>query len=179
MTRAVAGDLSTTIASAAAGGDVAFGRIVAAHHGEMVRICTAVSRDRTIAEEAVQAAWSIAWRKLGSLREPDRLRPWLIAVAVNEARKLLKKRTRRSEVEVSTDATARPGGIDPATGIAIIDLQKAMERLEPDDRALLALRYVAGFDATELSSTIGLSPAGTRTRLKRLIDRLRQDLSHG
>jgi DNA-directed RNA polymerase specialized sigma24 family protein len=43
-----------TIASAAAGDQVAFARIVAAHHSEMVRICHSVSRDRGLAEEAVR-----------------------------------------------------------------------------------------------------------------------------
>ena len=51
--------------------------------------------------------------------------------------------------------------------------------LDPEDRELLAMRYVAGFDATELSSVIGLSPPGTRARLSRLLARLRQDLSDG
>ena len=33
-----------------------------------------------------------------------------------------------------------------------------------------------GYDATELSAVTGISPAGTRQRLKRLLDRLRQEL---
>ena len=68
---------------------------------------------------------------------------------------------------------------DPATGIAGIDVRNAMRRLGPDDRALIAMRYVAGFNATELADAIGLSPSGTRARLARLLERLRQDLSHG
>jgi RNA polymerase sigma factor (sigma-70 family) len=178
MSPAATGDMKDAIVSAAAGDEIAFGRIVAAHHGEMLRICITVSRDRSIAEEATQAAWSIAWRKLGTVRNPDRLRPWLISVAVNEARKLLKKRSRRLDVEITADASGRPGGLDPATGIPFIDLERALERLDPDDRALLALRYVAGFDATELSKAIGLSPSGTRTRVERLLKRLRRDLDH-
>ena len=54
-----------------------------------------------------------------------------------------------------------------------------MDRLDPEDRALLAMRYAVGFDATELSLPIGLSPSGTRTRLERLLTRLRQELSDG
>ena len=30
-----------------------------------------------------------------------------------------------------------------------------MDRLEPEDRALIAMRYVVGFDATELATAIG------------------------
>lgn len=178
MTEVGAGEVAAVIASAAAGDDIAFARIVAAHHAELVRICHMVARERTIAEDAAQATWSIAWRKLGTVRQPDRLRPWLIAIAVNEARKLLKKRSRRTRIELIGEPPERDGGVDPATGIPNIDLQAALERLEPDERALLALRYVAGFDAAELAVAIGLSASGTRTRLERLLRRLREDLDH-
>jgi RNA polymerase sigma-70 factor (ECF subfamily) len=177
MAEAIDRDLVGVVASAAEGDEVAFGRIVAAYHAEMLRICVVITRDGALAEEAVQSAWCIAWHKLGSVREAARLRPWLISVAVNEARQLLRKRRRRAEVETMVDASLQPGGIDPATGIGYVDLQHALEHLDPDDRALLALRYVAGFDASELSKAIGISAAGTRTRLKRLLDRLRQELA--
>ena len=68
------------------------------------------------------------------------------------------------------------GGIDPATGIDVLDALAALDRLEPEDRALIAMRYVVGFDATELAAATGTSPAATRQRLKRLLDRLRQEL---
>jgi len=178
MTEVGTGEVTEVIASAASGDDIAFARIVAAHHAELVRICHMVARDRTIAEEAVQATWSIAWRKLGTIRQPDRLRPWLVAIAVNEARKLLKKRSRRTRIELIGEPPERDGGVDPATGIPYLDLQAALERLEPDDRALLALRYVAGFDASELAAVLGISASGTRTRLERLLKRLREDLGH-
>jgi RNA polymerase sigma factor (sigma-70 family) len=176
MTKALDPDISAAIASAAAGDDLAFGRIVATHHNEMYSICVVICRDRPLAEEAVQAAWSIAWKKLGSVREPERLRPWLVSVAVNEAKQLLRKRRRRSEVEVAVGAFDKPGGVDPAASVPGLDLRAAMQRLDPDDRALLTMRYVFGFDATELSTALGISPAGTRTRLKRLLGRLRQEL---
>lgn len=145
----------------------------------MRRVCRYVTRDDVISDEAVQAAWSKAWRKLGSVREADRLKPWLISIAVNEAKQLLRKRRRRAEIELTIDASARPGGVDPGEDADALDLRSAIERLDVDDQALLAMRYVAGFDSTELSAAIGISPAGTRTRLKRLLDRLRQELADG
>ena len=54
------------------------------------------------------------------------------------------------EIEVVADTTRVPGGVDPATEVVDIDVRDAMARLDADDRALLALRYVAGFDSTEL-----------------------------
>lgn len=176
MTGAIDRDLSGAIASAAAGDEIAFGRIVAAYHAEMHRVCVFVCGDQTIAEEAVQAAWSIAWKKLGSVRDAQRLRPWLTSVAVNQARDLLRKRSRRAQIEVISDASMEAGGVDPATGIDALDLRAALKALEPEERALLAMRYVAGFNATELSNAMGISPSGVRNRLERLTTRLRQEL---
>lgn len=169
-------ELVGSVAAAAEGDQIAFGRIVAAYHDDMCRVCTYVTGDEQLAEDAVQTAWSTAWQKLGSLREPERLRPWLMRVAINEAKRQLEKRSRRSRTEVHLDATRLPGGVDPSTGILSLDLLSAIGRLEPEDRGLLAMRYVAGFDSNELAEAIGLSPSGTRTRLERLLARLRRDL---
>jgi RNA polymerase sigma-70 factor (ECF subfamily) len=179
MTEAVRGELHRTITSAASGDEVAFGQIVRAHHDDMRRVCRFITRDDGLADDAVQLAWTIAWRKLHTLRDAARLRPWLISVAANEAKRLAKRRRRRLEVELPSAGIDRPGGIDPATGIDRVDLRRAMAGLHPDDRALLAMRYVAGFTAVELSSAIGLSPPGTRARLARLLKRLREELEHG
>jgi RNA polymerase sigma factor (sigma-70 family) len=186
MGRAVRQDVTGILASASAGDEVAFARIVEAYDDEMFRVCVAVGRDHAVAADGVQAAWAIAWRKLGTIRDPARLRPWLVAIAANETKTLLRKRQRRSLVEVHPDVSDHPGslvgnvdpawGTDPAAGVAAMDLRDALERLDPDDRALLAMRYVAGFNATELAVALGLSPSGTRTRLERLVRRLRQEL---
>jgi RNA polymerase sigma-70 factor (ECF subfamily) len=176
MTRVADTDRIGVIESAAAGDEAAFERIVTTYHAQMHRVCVFVSGDQTIAEEAVQAAWVIAWRKLGSLQDPRRLGPWLVSVAVNQAKDLLRKRRRRTEVEVPSDISLAAGGVDPATGIDSMDLRAALRRLDPDERALLAMRYVAGFSSTELAEVIGITPSGTRNRLERLTTRLRQEL---
>ena len=172
-------DDAADIAPAVAGDDAAFARIVAAHHEDMRRVCVVVCGDEAIAEDAVHAAWSIAWRKLGAVREPARLRPWLVSIAVNEARQLLRGRRRQALHEVPVDASVDPGTPDLSFAISAIDLRNALARLSPDDRALLAMRYVAGFDATELARATGLSASGTRARLARLLTRLERELRDG
>ena len=172
-------DAVSAIASAAAGDELAFRRLIAEHQEDMRRVCSYVTGESEIAEEATQAAWAIAWKRIGTVRDPSGLRPWLISVAVNEAKQLLRKRHRRAQVEVVFDGASEPGGIDPATGVAGIDLRAAMARLDPDDRALLAMRYGAGFDSNELALATGRKPAAVRQRLKRLLARLREDLVDG
>ena len=167
------------LASAAAGDEVAFRHIIATYHEDMRRVAAYVTGSQAVAEEATQAAWLIAWRKIGNVRDEAHLRPWLVSVAANEARHIMRRQRRRAEFETAAEASGGPGGIDPATGVAILDLDAAMSRLDPEDRALLAMRYVAGFDSNELAAATGISPSGTRSRIERLLRRLREDLHDG
>src|SRR5829696_7565011 len=123
--------LVAAIPLAASGDHAAFERIIQAHHQDMTRVAYLICGDLDVADEAVQAAWPIAWRKLGSLREPGRLRPWLVSIAANEARQLVRRTRRRSVVELAvTNATGR--SVDPATGVGDLDLGNALARLHPD-----------------------------------------------
>lgn len=167
--------MATTIAEAAAGDVAALARIVDAHHDDMSRLCFVICGDADLAQDAVQAAWPVAWRKLGSLRDPDRLRPWLMSVAANEARQLLRRRRRQAVVGIEVADVGSSAG-DPAGGAALMDLATALRRLSPDERSLLALRYVSGLDATEIGQALGLSSSGVRSRLSRLLSRLRTEL---
>jgi DNA-directed RNA polymerase specialized sigma24 family protein len=55
---------------AIAGDEVAFARIVAAHHDDMARMAYFVCGDLDIAEEAEQSAWAVAFHRLTDVRTP-------------------------------------------------------------------------------------------------------------
>jgi RNA polymerase sigma factor (sigma-70 family) len=171
--------LRSTVARAATGDEVAFARIVAAHHDDMARVAFVVCGDVELAQEAVQAAWQKAWVKLGTIRAADRLRPWLVSVAANEAKQLARSRHRRWMRETVMDADAPAGarlGPDPAGRAAELDLANALAGLAPDDRTLIALRYAAGLTSDEIGRAIGMTGGGVRARLARLLSRLREEL---
>jgi RNA polymerase sigma factor (sigma-70 family) len=158
---------------AIAGDEVAFARIVAAHHADMARIAYFVCGDLDIAEEAEQSAWTVAYRRLKDVRDPDRLRPWLMAVAANEARQIARSRRRRTVRELAVGDTEQPRDVDAA---AMLDLADALARLDPKDRAIVGLRFVGGFDSAEIGRAMGMTASGVRVRLHRLLGRLRKDL---
>ena len=167
------------VGQAAAGDEVAFARIVAAHHADMLRIAGLISGDVDLAAEAAQSAWAIAWRRLGSLRDPERLRSWLMAIAANEARQLARRRGRQRVREIPVvDPEAGPAAKGHEMEAAIrLDLADAMARLDPRDRTLLALRYAGGLESQEIGQAVGMSATAVRSRLKRAIERLRKDLA--
>lgn len=174
ITRQAPPDVSL-VRRAADGDETACAELVAAHYPSMVRAAFVVTGDSDTAREAVQLAWSIAWRRLGGVRDPERVRPWLVAIAANEARHLLKRRHRRTVVELSMGVDDR-ASVDPADGIALLDLERALRELTPQERGLLAMRYVAGLDSTQIAQASRMSASGVRSRLARLLERLRKEL---
>lgn len=165
----------STLDAAIAGDTMAFARIVRAHHDDMARVCQLICGDPDLAQDAAQAAWPLAWRKLRTLREPDKLRPWLITIAANEARRLVRQQHR--DRIVSIDAVELGSSDhDPASHAADADLLHAFRRLPSEDRELLAFRYVAGFDAAEIGAALGIPSSTVRTRLSRLTARLRTEI---
>jgi RNA polymerase sigma-70 factor (ECF subfamily) len=164
------------VRAAVSGDELAFATIIDRHRASMTRVAYLVCGDADLAEESVQAAWPIVWQRLSSIREPDRLGAWLASIAVNEARQLVRRRRRRSVVESAMAIHESETAPDPAHGVPDIDLARALSGLEPEDRALLALRYVAGLNSFELGRTLGMSPSGLRRRLARLLARLREEL---
>jgi RNA polymerase sigma factor (sigma-70 family) len=59
---------------------------------------------------------------------------------------------------------------------ALIDLAGALSRMDERDRAIIGLRYIAGFESPEIARAVGMSASGVRVRLGRLLGRLREEL---
>jgi RNA polymerase sigma-70 factor (ECF subfamily) len=168
------------VLAAAMGDEAAFTELVARHHRDLLRVAYVICRDPALAEDAAQAAWAIAWRRIGDVKNPDHVRSWLVAVAANEARRIM--RSRRPSVHEISVADIELEGVqdlhsDPlAEGIASVDLRRVLAALDPTDRALIALRYVAELSSDEIGHALGMSSSGARGRLSRVLLRLRGDL---
>ena len=183
MTSVLIGEaaIEATVRSAATGDAAAFTRLAAEHHAAMVRVAYIMCGDGDTTLDAVQAAWTRAWHGIRSLREPRHVRAWLLAITANEARKLLRRRRRDRVVDISPDLATdvvigRADTGDPTEALDALDLQRALRSLSSEERSLLALRYVAELDSVAIGEQLGISASGVRSRLSRILARLRLDL---
>jgi RNA polymerase sigma-70 factor (ECF subfamily) len=171
------GDL---VRAAAMGDEAAFTELVARHHRDLLRVAYVICRDSALAEDSAQSAWAIAWRRIGDVRDPRQVRSWLVAVAANEARRTMRSRHPRireiSVADIELEGVPDLGSDPLADGIAKADLRRVLASLDPTDRALIALRYVAELSSDDIGRALGMSSSGARGRLSRLLVRLRGDL---
>lgn len=153
--------------------EIAFVRLVEAYDRDLIRLAYVITGSRETAEDAAQAAWERLWSKPPALRDHTKLRSWLLTVVANEARQT-GRRQRRGAVIESSAATPRSTSGEMHPDLA--DLRLALLRLAPPDRELLGLRFAVEMPSAEIGAHLGISAEGARTRLHRLLQRLREDL---
>src|SRR4029077_16146292 len=122
---------------AVAGDEDAFEALVGPLVEPAIRLAYSMLGDRTEAEDAVQEAVTRAWRKLGQLRAGMPVRPWFLAIVVNQCRNI--RRTRWFRFVRTSDTFSFDGDVEP--GVERIDLARALARLSDSDRQALFLHF--------------------------------------
>jgi RNA polymerase sigma-70 factor (ECF subfamily) len=141
-----------------------------AHAQELGRYLVAMVRDRSLAEDLLQDTFHDALRAEERLHTVENERAWLYGIARHRALRALRRgrRLQRALGRLAGSRTEADEGDEDL--VTLLDL---LEReLSPELRALVLLRYVHGFHATDLAEMTGLSPEAVRQRLARARTRL-------
>ncbi len=169
----------TDLARAAAAGDrAALAAIYNRYASPLHAYCAGMLRDRHAASDCVQEVFCIATTELPKLRNADKLRPWLYAIARRSALRALSERRREAAFdELPDNAATGPG---PFTLTAQNELRQliahAAAGLSERDRHVLELAYRRGMTGTELAQTLGISYDSTKKLLLRLRDTVERSL---
>ena len=132
-----------------------------------------ILRDPDLARDAVQDALVRAWRSLPGLRDPDRFDAWLHRLTVHACLDIARHRRRRPlEVELApTDGS--PAG-DIGSLIADRDaLDRALQRLDPEQRAVIVVHYFLGVPLSETAAALGVPLGTAKSRLNRSLASMR------
>jgi RNA polymerase sigma-70 factor (ECF subfamily) len=168
-------DSPDALARRLANGDPSAPReMVERHRAELLRYATALLRDATSAEDAVQEAFGRAFDALG--RYPEErirwlsLRAWLYKITLNVVRNSWRGEGREMPV---ARVPERPGGVSPAAPEARLDALEALRLLPERQRTAVALRYLSDLPYPEISVATGWPEATCKTLVRRGLGRLR------
>lgn len=109
-----------------------------------------------------------AWQRIGSLRDPAALRPWLLRIATRHA---LARRRRAAHTNPLAEELVPTGST--AGDVERIALADALDRLPPRMRACLSLHYYVGLSVAETATVLGISPNTAKYHLKAGLERIR------
>lgn len=176
----------------ATGDERAFLELVGRHQRAMIAVACTFTNNRALAEEIVQETWMAVVTGIDRFERRSSLKTWIFRILANRARTRASREARTvpfSAFDESEDGgpavpterfngrgmwaepprrwseTSADGLLERAEVRRQIDA--AIERLPPRQRAILVLRDVEGVDADEAADLLGISEVNQRVLLHR------------
>jgi RNA polymerase sigma factor (sigma-70 family) len=186
MSDVIAGRVETEetrlIAEAKSGDQRAYAKLLTRHQALAFRAAYLVTGSAAEAEDATQEACVKAWLALGRFRPEAPFRPWLVQIAVNEARNRRRAAGRRAGLALRlAPRPTEPDSVPSAESEALAgeeraQLAAAVARLREDDQLIIAARYFLGLSEAETAIALGLRRGTVKSRLSRALGRLHEQL---
>lgn len=159
------------VARARASDAAAFEALLRASARPMLQFADFVLHDLGAAEDAVQEAFVIAWRRRQNLRQDLAFTAWLRKIVLREC--LRWRRGRRWQIFGLSDRVATGSTSDV---VARVDLARAVRRLSPALRAVVYLHFYEDLTLARVSSELGIPESTAKTRLYEALRRLQRAL---
>ena len=134
--------------------------ILDTYGNSLYRLCLVMLRNPSDAEDAVQETILKYLQKAPDFRDAEHEKAWLIRVAANHCRDLLRHRARHPQ-------TALEEVREAAAESANSGILEALMTLPEKYRIVLTLYYVEEYSVGEIAKTIGRTPSAVKMRLQK------------
>jgi RNA polymerase sigma factor (sigma-70 family) len=158
----VSGQSDGTLARLAAAGDrAAFAALYDRFSGEVYGFSARLLSNPSDAADVTQDVFVRAIEKLSQLREPDRVRAWLFAIARHECFARTKRRSKTMATDPMDLAAEMASANRSTAGLAEANeltqlVWDAAKGLAPEDRAVLDLKLRRDLDGADLADALGV-----------------------
>jgi RNA polymerase sigma-70 factor (ECF subfamily) len=168
------------VAKAKRGDRDAFGELVSRHQQQVYHMALRMVRNREDAEDIAQDAFVSAFEKLDTFKGTSSFRTWVISIALNRARNLLRDNPPERSVELPY--SARAATQDPLEALEGRErqelLESAIDALPPKQRMTLLLRVQEEMSHKEIGQALGTSTGTSKANYHFAVSRLREVMEH-
>ena len=160
-----------------AGDDSALDILVRRHHAAVYRVALSMLNDEGAAQDVAQDAFIKGFRAIAGFRGEASFRTWILTIAANEARGVIRRIGRRKETPIDTAGPMHSEAKGPdETAVIASEAARArmmMEQLPEKQRLAIAFRIDEGMSFREVGEMIGSSESAARVNYFHGIRRLR------
>lgn len=133
------------------------------HYRFLMRSAWALTGSRSVAEDVVQDCFANAWRCRDQLRDVSLARPWLFQIMRRSVFRHITPCAQSLEDSDEADLGEAPDtGIDDR-----LDVVKALGRIAPIHREVLALHYFDDMPTSQIAEALEIAPGTVLSRLAR------------
>lgn len=152
----------------------AFEALVSRHIEPAQAIARSVVYDPSAADDVVQEAFIRAHAHLGKLANPRLFPSWLYRIVRNEAISWLRRQKRHKAKAIDPEQLTAPPdtGDDEAANAKALAMHRALQKLRPAYREILALKYEADMSYDDIAEALNTSSANVEKKLYRARQRL-------
>ncbi|MFC1873891.1 RNA polymerase sigma factor [Chloroflexota bacterium] len=166
------------VESAVSGDSEAFGEIYSLYLDKIYRYVFYQVRDKMIAEDVTEEIFVKAWKAIKSCKGKEQtFLPWLYRIAHNHVIDDLRSRKRSLVVDIEMVEEVSTGGLELEGGLEQEDLSRMIDFLPQNQRQVIILKFIEGFDNSEISQAMDKSEGAVRVLQMRALAKLRQKLS--
>jgi len=139
-----------------------------------------ILKDSAEAEDVMQEAFLVAFQKIEEYKGDATFGAWLKRIVINRALDQIKKKKETVSMEeagneIVIDDTAE--NYLEILAYKIEQIRMGIEKLTEDERVIISLFLLEGYDHEEISQVLEISQNASRTRYSRARHRLREMLS--
>lgn len=164
-------DMSEDIRLAGEGDTEAFARLYSTVYEDLYHIALYSLRNQHDAADAVSDTVLDAFRSIKKLRNPEKFRGWIMTILAAKIKR--KQRTYYEPVEDVEDASQ----ISDSFSYESVELREAVGKLDDESKLLLSMSVLGGYTSDEISSLCGIKPTTVRSKLARIKQKLRLELT--
>ena len=170
------------------GDDDAFSVLVRKYQKQVHALAWRKIGDFHIAEEITQDTFLKAYKKLPTLKEPQRFDSWLYVITANRCSSWLRKKrlwtqplekleeTDNEHIQTGTYSGYVAAENERTTAEAQREVvKKLLARLQESERTVITLHYFGEMSCTEISTFLGVSANTIKSRLRRAQQRMKKD----
>jgi RNA polymerase sigma factor (sigma-70 family) len=139
---------------------------------ELLAVARYLCRSESEAHDLVHTTLELGLRRLHQLRDPGKIRAWLISIETREASRW----RRRVQRLVSLETTVRDLAAVDASFEGRVAIRDAVRRLPSRTRTAVVLHHMAGLSVSETASAMKVSENTVKSQLRLGLARLREDL---
>lgn len=152
----------------------AFTQFVRTYEHQMLRTAHRIVGQQADAEEVRQTVLLKIWQSPDTLPQASQLSQWIRRCVINESIDILRRR-QREQLRNSNSAASHTQHAEQADWKDdAVNLRTAMNALEPEQRAMLSLRFDEQYSIREIASILDQPHTTVQSKLNRTIAQLRE-----